>query len=315
MTPIVKKFVGHCCWLLCNAMLSTPIVALASGPLISDFELTEVADGVFVHPGRHVDVAHPLRGDSANLGFIVGSNCVAVIDTGGALNTGQALYRAITERSSIPICYVINTHVHFDHILGNAAFSHLAVEFVGHQNLSEVLANSRDFFRDNFAEELLDSAALIAGPTINVTQSLRLDIGDRVLVLNAHPTSHSNTDLTVFDEQTRTLFSGDLVFIDRLPVLDGSLKGWLAWIAGARQLEISRVVPGHGPISAPWPEAATALTNYLNILLSDARNAVNSGETLEAATATMSRSAARKWLVNDRHGRNVSKAYREVEWE
>src|SRR5690606_2088553 len=106
------------------------------------FSLSEVAPGVFVHPGRHAGIEDPARGDSANVGFVVGERCVAVIDTGGSVATGRALAAAIAAQTTTPICYVINTHAHFDHVLGNAAFAAPGVEFVGHAALGDALAAS-----------------------------------------------------------------------------------------------------------------------------------------------------------------------------
>ncbi len=312
----VRQTLVACCVCILVFVGTLPRTVFASGPSATLFEISQVADGVFVHTGRHVGIAHGERGDSANAGFIVGTKCVAVVDSGGAIEVGKALHQAIKERSALPICYVINTHIHFDHVLGNAAFAGPTVKFVGHTELAEALVNNREFFGENFAKELGGSSpSEIVEPTLNVEDTLQLDIGDRLLTLQAVPLAHSHTDLTVFDEQTKTLFSGDLVFIDRLPIVDGSLRGWLAWITEARTRPIQRVVPGHGPSSAPWPHGVQSLEAYLSVLLTDGRDAVRNGVTLEEAIATMSRSAARKWLVNDRHRRNVSKVYRELEWE
>src|SRR6202041_1224284 len=82
----------------------------------------ELASGVYVHRGAQLPLDVPGHDDIANIGFIVGSRCVAVIDTGGSVRTGLALRAAIRRRTSLPICYVINTHVHVDHVLGNWAF-------------------------------------------------------------------------------------------------------------------------------------------------------------------------------------------------
>ena len=91
----------------------------------------------------------------------------------------------------------------------------------------------------------------------------RIDLGDRVLVLNAWRTAHTDNDLTVLDLRTGTLFAGDLVFVDRLPVVDGSLKGWLDVLSELRRVRAARVVPGHGPAAAAWPEALDAQERYL----------------------------------------------------
>ena len=299
---------------LTGFLLATTVSA--SEPSNGEFELVEIVDGIFVHPGRQVDLDHADRGDSANIGFIVGDECVAVVDTGGALRTGRALLAAIKKRASVPVCYVINTHVHFDHVLGNAAFVHDGVEFVGHENLQDAIAANREFFAEQFNAEL-DGANpdLVIGPTKVVSESVNIDLGGRKLLVEAHATAHTNADLTVLDENTRTLWTGDLVFIGRLPILDGSLKGWLKWLEKYQGKSLARIVPGHGPVSAQWPGGMEAERNYLLALLTDGRKAVADGMYLEDALETMSRDAASKWTLNERHPRNVSKAYRELEWE
>ncbi|NIQ14496.1 MAG: MBL fold metallo-hydrolase, partial [Candidatus Dadabacteria bacterium] len=52
------------------------------------------------------------------------------------------------------VCYVINTHIHFDHVLGNKAFEHGETKFVGHKNLQEAIEANRGFFLQEFAGDL-----------------------------------------------------------------------------------------------------------------------------------------------------------------
>ena len=135
-----------------------------------------------------------------------------------------------------------------------------------------------------------------------------------MLQLKAEPQAHSAADLTVFDAQTSTLWSGDLLFVDRMPVLDGNLRGWLKWLAMAEGQTIARVVPGHGPAAAPWPQALAPERAYLQSLQDEAGTAVQAGEFLEDVTARGHEHPPAGWLVTGPHGRNLGRAFRELEW-
>src|SRR5690554_159779 len=193
-----------------------------------EYVLHSVSEGVYYHQGSHEDATLDNIGAIANVGFIVGEQCVAVIDSGGSYREGELLRAAIHQRTSLPVCYVINTHVHPDHILGNAAFKADKPKFVGHEKLPAAMASREQHFAKQFSEILgtaYEGAEFIRADTLVSSDSpLELDLGNRPIVLTAYSTAHTDHDLTVFDVNTKTLWTGDLLFVERVPALDGSIN-------------------------------------------------------------------------------------------
>jgi quinoprotein relay system zinc metallohydrolase 2 len=303
-------------WIVGAALLLQGASAGAATPEL--FATEEVAPGVFVYVAP-IALAGPANlGAIANLGFVIGRDAVAVIDTGGSLAAGQRLAAAIRARTDRPVRWVINTHVHPDHVLGNAAFQSPDVTFIGHRNLPEALAARADGYL--VANRALVGEAFagtrIVPPTRVVEGRLDIDLGGRILRLETWPTAHTNTDMTVLDIETGTWFLGDLLFVHHVPALDGRLQGWIATLQSLQARPALRVVPGHGPASLPWPEAAAPIERYLLVLDKDVRRAIRDGETMRQASERAARSEAGAWsLFDEFNARNATTAFQELEWE
>jgi len=306
----------YICGLL--AALAAPLPACAGDAPAGSFTLTEIAPGVFGRQGETAMMSRENLGGIANLGAVVGEEAVAVVDTGGSLLEGRAFLAALREKTQKPIRYVINTHAHPDHVFGNGAFVAPGVTFVGHKNLPRALATRGEHYLAAFRATMgdaLDGVTIVA-PTLTVSEVLTLALGGRELELQAWRTSHSEADLTVLDKKTGTLFAGDLLFLQHVPVVDGSLLGFLEVAEALSTLKAERVVPGHGPLVAPWPKALDDERAYLTRLTADLRAAIKKGESVKDAAATAGSEEQGKWrLFENYNARNATAGFAELEWE
>ncbi len=288
-------------------------------PVGASLDFDEVAPGVFVHQGQVAEPDRNNRGDISNIGFIIGRDSVAIIDTGSARWMGEDIWRAVRARTDLPVSHVILTHMHPDHVFGASAFSGTGARIVGHAALARALADRQENYRESLATLLgprtLLGTAAVAPDTI-VQDSMQIDLGDRLLDLRAWPIGHTGTDLTVLDRKSAVLFTGDLIFERHLPALDGSLRGWQAVLTELAGLPAARIVPGHGGPVLDWPEGGEAVQRYLKVLENDTRTAIDTGRRLGDAVNDIAAAEAPRWqLFEAFNPRNATVAFTELEWE
>jgi quinoprotein relay system zinc metallohydrolase 2 len=300
--------------LACMALL----IALPSQANRPIFNIKEVAPGVFVHQGEIEPMSRRNLGDIANVGFIVGDDCVAVIDTGGSPPVGRSLAASIRAHTDRPVCYVINTHAHPDHVFGNSAFTAQDPIVIAHENFTTALGARMQTYLDRFSR-IYDrrlSADVIVPPKRTIADTTTLDLGGRKLKLTALPTGHTNNDLIVFDASTRTLWTGDALFVRHIPVLDGSIVGWFDVMDRLEDIKAVRAIPGHGPHSVSWPQGLAPQRRYLETVASGVRRIIDEDGTIEDAIASVGYAARDRWLLfEEYHRRNVTAAFAELEWE
>jgi quinoprotein relay system zinc metallohydrolase 2 len=279
--------------------------------------MKEVEKGIYVHIGQHLDVDDGYDGDICNIGFIVGSDSIAVIDTGGSYLVGEKIKKFIEKKYQQPIKYVINTHAHLDHIYGNIVFED--AEIIGHENLVKAMKSRSQIYarlNDKYLGKISQKSPLVFPTTlVDIKKEKQIDLGDRVIILKAYPEAHTEADLTVLDQKTSTLWSGDLVFRERTPVIDGEIHGYIQALKDIKSKKINLIVPGHGEPSRK-EKAVGPILNYLISLRDDIRKMIDNGDSLEFAIDNAAHSEKEKWvLFDEQNKRNVNRVYPMMEWE
>lgn len=285
----------------------------------SPVPLQKVAKDTYARKGINEVFTKSNLAAIATISFVIGKDTVAVIDTGGSFCDGARFLQAIRTITKKPISHVINTHTHPDHILGNAAFTSEKPIFIGHKNLKRAMAERGNIYIENLkrimGEDQLKGTKIIP-PTEMVKTTKTINLGEKELNLKAYGTAHTDHDLTVYDPKTKIIWTGDLLFHEHTPVVDGSLLGWQKQLGELEEIPAKFVIPGHGGPLLKWPEALVPQKKYLEKLTEDLRKIIENGGTMLEAQTKAGASEKPNWLLFEEFNpRNASAAFAELEWE
>lgn len=226
---------------------------LAFGQVVfAESGLTRIADGVY----SYIDEKNPApsRSFGANAGIIIGKEGIVVVDTLISSKEAQRFISDIKAVSDKPIKYVVNTHEHLDHSLGNADFIKLGAAVVSHVNCKKnaeaaaptILQKAKNY---GLTDELM-LGTKIAEASLSFNNKMEIDLGDRKVELIYAGQSHTNGSILVYVPDTKTLFAGDILFTNFHPnMMDADVKSWISVLDYISAMDAVSIIPGHGPLS------------------------------------------------------------------
>jgi glyoxylase-like metal-dependent hydrolase (beta-lactamase superfamily II) len=276
----------------------------------------QVAPGVYVMLGNGDAVAPRNHGIVANNGFLVGTSGVVVVDTGSSYRYGRAMIETIHRVTPLPIELVILTHQAPEFVFGASAFRDAGVPILAHRRAAELIRERCSICLANLRRTLGEeemSGSRVTVPDRTVDGTTRIEAGGRTIELLNYGVAATPGDLAVRDVRTGVLFAGALVSIGRIPELrNESIPGWIAALDRIGALEITKVVPGFGPIVGPERIGATG--EYLRELEASVRREYASGRGLVSARQHAETPDFRAWkLYSTVHPQNVQRVYLELE--
>ena len=283
------------------------------------FNLEEVADKIYVHFGFQEDANKINKGDISNIGFIVGDKSVLVIDTGGTPSIGEALYKKINDISGLPISYVVITHSHPDHYFGTNVFINESIDIIGHSKLQRSLDANFEFYKNLQLVNTRDQSVkkfnnFKITKFVDVNKNLSIDLGNRIIEIQAWQSGHTDNDLSIIDKKTKTLWTEN-IFIKRTPSIRASVNGWKKNLIETSKLDINLIIPGHGPVKEK-NEALKPMLSYFDRLIDNTRKFHEKNFSLSKAIETFPKKNKENWLLyNIYHPSNITKVYTELEWE
>lgn len=236
-----------------------------SAPLQYNLTAREIAKDTWVVEGKTEDFSPANGGNIVNTAFVVTGDGVVLIDTGPSLRYGTELRQLIGSVTSQPILYVLNTHHHPDHFLGNQAFKDSSIYAL--PETGKLIAQHGNAFTENMyrlvGDWMRSTEVHLPGQPLSVSQ---LKLGQHRFRFISM-TGHAGADLVVLDETTGVLFTADMVFYQRALTTPHTpdLKQWLADLKRLEALDFKLLVPGHGPVSE-GKVAIVQTRNYLSWL-------------------------------------------------
>ncbi|MDA8099618.1 MAG: MBL fold metallo-hydrolase [Nitrospiraceae bacterium] len=234
------------------SVIAVVIIFITLSAVPAHAALTKIVEGVY----SYVDEKSPSPANSfgANAGIVVGKDGIVVIDTLISAKEAQRFIKDIRLVSDKPIRYVIDTHDHLDHVLGNCEFAKQGATIVAQSETKAAIVKNGDGLLGRakyfgLTDEAMAGTTVVM-PSLTFSDSMEIDLGDRkVRVMLAGP-SHTGGSSIVYIPESKVLFAGDVLFTNYHPNMrDGDIQGWVRSLDRIAAMDVASIVPGHGPLS------------------------------------------------------------------
>ena len=279
----------------------------------------KVAPDVYAFIGETGGRTHENYGMNANTGFIVTGEGVVVVDSGAGYLAAQAMHRAIKQVTRQPVKYVVNTGGQDHRWLGNGYFREQGAEIIAARparaDMEQRAGMQIEALKSDLKERMDGTRPVYPERLFEQRETLRLG-GTEIHLLFFHG-GHTPGDSVVWLPKQKVLFSGDLVYVDRLlGVLPFSnSRNWLASFEEMEKLKPGKIVPGHGKVCA-LDQAQRETRDYLRLLRGHMKKAFDGGADLQTAIDSLDQKGF-AYLQNFEtlKGGNASRVYLEIEAE
>jgi cyclase len=219
-------------------------------------------------PGVYAAIDGPEGKSGSNAGFVIGDDGVVVVDSFQTRDAAKALLEEIHKLTPLPVKYVVNTHYHYDHVMGDAVFAEAGATIVAHRNVRGwIRTENLHLLGDRATPAQKTAVGELPQPTLTLTGPLTIWLGARRVELRAQ-WGHTGGDLTVYVPDAHVLFCGDLLWRQVAPnLIDGTVKDWIATdalFATMPDAAATKYVPGHGDVATV--DDVKAFKGYLSDL-------------------------------------------------
>jgi len=211
-------------------------------------EPKKVSENVWCFFGKLEMPTKKNGGDMSNHCYIKGKNSYILVDSGATYQYAKAAYKEMSKRGKLPVSYVINTHEHDDHWLGNSFYKEkFNAKLIGVE-LQDINYKSGDQTR---MHKLLNHKILEGTKIVKLNSYIKekttMILDGEKFEFNPVGQAHSHFDLFVYMPKRKVLFSGDLVMNGRITSnREGLVLGQLKVLKDMKKYDFNVLIPGHG---------------------------------------------------------------------
>lgn len=252
-----------------------------------DITFKPVVPGVYAYVGDIEGRTYDNEALNANIGLVVTSAGAVLIDPGATFKTGEAIAAAAKAVTPQPIKWVVNTGGQDHRWLGNGYFKGQGAEIIAHANAqADMNARGAEHLRANapVLKDKQDGTELVYPTRWLQGPDNTLELGGVKLQFVHRNGGHTPGDMLVYLPATGVVFTGDVVYTDRILGLHpvSKTKTWLASFEALEALKPSVVVPGHGNVTT-LAQAQRDTGHLLKALRAHMGKAVEDGTDIGAA--------------------------------
>ena len=278
-------------------------------------EPTKVSETTYCFFGLSEVMDERNNGNMSNSCFVNMGSSYLVVDSGPTYQYASQAYKKMKNIKNLPISYVVNTHVHDDHWLGNSYYKELGVQIIGSRAFEDEPKVEMTRMQKRISPDAYAKTTQVF-PTLLVKDKKTLNFDSKeVHIISVNKKAHTDSDLLVYIPSEKMVFVGDLVFNDRLPsIRDGSLTGWLAALDEVRKMDVKYIIGGHGKIVN---RSSIDMTyDYIKTLRERVSSLIEEGEEIGDVVNMVTMDKFKNVNFYDSmHRQNVEIAYRMLEWE
>ena len=277
----------------------------------------KVAPDVYVVVGDLAGQTYENEGLNSNLGFVVSDAGVLVINSGPSARAARALHAAIRKITAQPVQWVVNVNSQNHYWHGNGYFKSQGATILASKEADRVMRETVAAQFDSNKTLLKEKAdgTVPTYPTELVADQRELKLGKTTAQLLYVGPAHTPGDMAVWLPQQKILFSGDIVYTERLLAVTpiGNSTHWVKAFDKLMALNPKVIVPGHGrPTTVEIARRDTR--DYLSLLLTDGKRILDGGGALQDAVEKVDQSRFRSLVNFDLLARrNMNQVFQEIE--